>query len=285
MSHARSSRSVRRTPALLIGAALLSVVLLVASVSLAGAHDLFLKPATFFVPENGETLVRVLNGTFSVSENAIARPRVADITVVSPTGRQRLDTSAWSAAGDTSTFKVRVGVAGTYVLGASTRPNIIAMSGDTFNLYLREDGIPDVLEARRRDGELARRVKERYHKHVKALLGGGTRTDSYATELGYPAELVPLSNPYSARVGEVMQLRTLVDGRPAPNQYVLYGGRTPSGGRIEQRGRRSDSAGVVSVPQRTLGIWYVKFIHMARLSGDTAADYESKWATITFELR
>lgn len=83
----------------------------------------------------------------------------------------------------------------------------------------------------------------------------------------------------------MLRLRTLVDGRPASNQYVLYGGRTLSGGRIEQRSARSDSTGVVSIPLRARGTWYAKFINMARLSGDAAADYESKWATITFQLR
>ena len=32
------------------------------------------------------------------------------------------------------------------------------------------------------------------------------------------------------------------------------------------------------------GRWYVKFIHMVRVNA-ADADYESKWATVTFELR
>jgi hypothetical protein len=31
-------------------------------------------------------------------------------------------------------------------------------------------------------------------------------------------------------------------------------------------------------------VWYVKFIHMARVREDSV-DYESKWATMTFEVR
>src|SRR5688572_32256813 len=60
-----------------VTSALLLVVAAVAS-----AHDMFVKPAHFFVTENAEVLVRVLNGTFSKSENSIARPRVRDISVV-----------------------------------------------------------------------------------------------------------------------------------------------------------------------------------------------------------
>lgn len=287
MRQPQSNHAFRRSAVSRVSwAAMLSVVLLVVSVSIAAAHDMFVRPASFFVAENGETLVRILNGTFSKSENSIARSRVADLSVVSPSGRQQLDTTAWNATGDTSTFRLRAGATGTYVLGVSTRPNVIEMSGDTFNLYLREDGIPDALDERRKSGELGRRVKERYSKHVKALVQvGPTRTDVYATALGYPAELLPLSNPYSATVGQVLRFQTLVDGKPAANQYVLYGGRTATGGRIQQRSARSDSTGVVAIPLRARGTWYVKFINMGRLSGDPAADYESKWATITFQLR
>jgi uncharacterized GH25 family protein len=264
----------------------LTALLVVLSATLASAHDMFVKPNRFFVAENSETLVRVLNGTFSKSENSITRDRVRDISVVSPDGRQRLDTSAWSAAGDTSTFQMRAGRSGTYVLGFSTYTNVIALSGKDFNLYLQEDGIPDVLAARRRAGELGDSARERYSKHVKAFLQvGSQRTDQYATELGYPAELIPQSNPYSLRVGDTLRVRTLVDGKPAANQYVLYGGRTLSDERIVQRSVRSGSDGVARIPVRARGTWYVKFINMARLSGDPAADYESKWATITFQLR
>lgn len=267
-------------------AATLSAALIVVTCSLAAAHDMFVKPATYFVPENGEALVRVLNGTFSKSENSIERSRLQDLSIASPTGRFRMDTSRWSDAGDTSTFQFKAAGAGTYVLGVATLPNIIEMSADTFHLYLAEDGLPDELARRRKEGASKARVRERYHKYVKAFVQvGGTRTDSYATPLGYAAELIPTSNPYSLRAGQTLRVRTLVDGKPVANQYVLFGGRTPSEGRIEQKSVRSDASGIAAIPIAQRGTWYVKFIYLTRLSGDPAAQYESKWATITFQVR
>ena len=271
-------RIARRTGAITVG-------LILVAVAVASAHDMFVKPARFFVGENAEVLVRVLNGTFSKSENSIARARVRDISVVGPAGREQLDTAAWSANGDTSTFHVRTGAAGTYVIGVSTRPNAIALEAKDFNLYLRDDGIPDVLEARCRDDELEKPARERYAKHVKALIQvGEARSEHFATELGYPAELVPLDNPYALARGGPLRVRTLVDGQATANQFVLYGGRTPNGARLEQRSVRSDSAGVARIPLRGPGVWYVKFINMAQTPGDTV-DYESTWATLTFQVR
>jgi hypothetical protein len=272
-----SSRVIR------IGA--LTAALVLGIVAVAAAHDMFAKPVQFFVPVNSNVLVHVLNGTFSKSENSIARPRVADVTVVSPSGRTRLDTTAWSATGDTSTFEVRTGGAGTYVIGASTRPSVIALEAKDFNLYLQDDGIPDVLAARRRAGQMDTPAREKYHKHIKALIQvGDTRSAGWSTVLGYPAEIVPLENPYALSRGATLRVRTLVDGKPVPNQYVLYGGRTPTEERIEQRNVRSDAEGVARIPLTASGTWYVKFIHMTRVKQDSI-DYESKWATVTFQVR
>lgn len=275
----RPSRRRRVLPTVIaIGAVLLSV-------SIAAAHDMFIKPTRFFAPENAEVRIRLLNGTFSRSENSIARNRLADASVLSPRGRVKLDTAEWGVRGDTSTFHVHTRGAGTYVIGVSTKPSLIDLSADDFNLYLQDDGIPDVLEARKQAGELGKPAKERYHKHVKSLVQvGDAWSDHYATALGYPAEIIPVTNPYTLTAGATLQVKTLVDGRPAANQYVLFGGEVPGKGAIEQKSTRSDARGIASIPLRTAGVWYIKFINMSRVARDTV-DYESRWATLTFEVR
>ena len=277
----RVSLSANRLVKRSLGAA----VLLVIGATVAAAHDLFLKPFSFFVAPNTESSIRVLNGTFEKSESAVARNRIRDLSVVGPRGVEHADTSAWSDAGDTSVFTFHTGPAGTYVVGASTLPRGIKLDGKQFNAYLTSDGIPDVLEARRRAGELEKPAHERYSKHVKTLLQvGDTRTAGIDAVLGYPAELVPLDNPYSAKIGRVIRVRALVDGKPAANQLVLAGGRTKTGARLRAQSVRSDTAGVARVSLTAPGYWYVKFIHMVPVAGDSV-NYESKWATLTFEVR
>jgi uncharacterized GH25 family protein len=262
-----------------------ALAMLLVAVAIADAHDLFFKPDRYHLAENTEVVIPVLNGTFSKSENSIARVRIRDISIVGPRGRFRADTTTWSDAGDTSRLRFRTAAAGTYVIGASTTASTIALAAKDFNQYLADDGIPDVLEARRKAGALKDSASERYHKHIKTLLQvGDARSDAYKTELGYPAELIPLENPYTLRPGATLSLRCLVDGKPAPNQFVQVGGRTPTGGRIAMRGLRADSEGVVRMRLSSAGAWYVKFIHMSRVTADTV-DYESKWASLTFETR
>ena len=249
--------------------------------TVAWAHDLFLKLDSYFLEPHTRVRIPVLNGTFTKSENGVAPERLADITVVSPTGRTRLTASqAWGAGPDnTSLLSVELGDAGTYVVGVSTRPRELELTAEQFNAYLKEDGLPDVLEARRQDNELDRGARERYSKHVKAIFQvGETRSEWFSVALGYPAEIVALENPYTLATGASLRVRCLVDRRPVANQTLLWGG--PGG----ERSTRTDSLGVAQVTLDAAGKWYVKFIHMAR-ANRAGLDYESKWATLTFEIR
>jgi uncharacterized GH25 family protein len=258
----------------------ISALLLISTTGALGAHDLFLKPDSYFVAPGSKLMVRVLNGTFGSSDGAVARERVRDIALVTSNGRAAIDTSEWKAQGDTSILTVRTSESGTYVIAASLLPRELTLEAKDFNEYLAHDGVPDVLEARRKKGELDRPARERYSKHVKALVQvGHRRTEGYQAVLGYPAELVPLDNPYEVKPGGTLRFRALVDGTPVPNQLVVAGRLTG------QQASRTDSSGVARVRIGSPGAWYVKFIHMRPATSDTTIDYESKWATLTFGVR
>jgi uncharacterized GH25 family protein len=259
---------------------LFGALLLLATAGVLVAHDLFLKLDSYFVSPGSTLVVRVLNGTFTTSEGAVARDRLRDIAVVTPAGRIKPDSSAWAAQGDTSLLTVSTGESGTYVIGASLHPLELKLEAKEFNEYLAHDGVPDVLAARRRAGELDRPARERYSKHVKAIVQvGRRRTDGYGTVLGYPAELIPLNNPYELRPGGTLRVRALVEGQPVANQLIV------AGTSIAQQSVRTDSTGVARVRIGSRASWYVKFIHMQPVAGDTTIDYESRWATLTFGMR
>ncbi|MEO8193215.1 MAG: DUF4198 domain-containing protein [Gemmatimonadales bacterium] len=256
------------------------------------AHDLFLKPSAFFIAPNSELRVAVLNGTFQKSEAAVTRERLRALTLAGPSGLSQPPFTAWDTAGKESLWRVTVGGPGTYVIGASVLPRTIRLEGEEFNSYLKEDGLPDVLAERRERNELAQPAHERYSKHVKAVVRAGrvssTSGDTaFRAVFGYPAELVPLNNPYALRSGRTLRVRALVDGEAVANQVILAGGVMNDGRRIVERSVRSDTLGDARIAIRAPGLWYVKFIRMRRIPAGTAdsVDYESKWATLTFAVR
>ena len=179
-----------------ISAGLLSLSL-VASIF---AHDLFLKTDSYFLKPNSNFTVKVMNGTFLESEGAVAFARLNDVSVVSGGNRVHPKETDLSKDETTAFLNLTTGRAGTYVVGLSTKSREIALKAADFNEYLREDGLPDTLEERRKTGELEKDAKERYAKHVKAILQvGKSQTDDYKTVLGYPVELVPQQNPYKLK--------------------------------------------------------------------------------------
>ncbi len=264
---------------------LLALVLLALVAGPVFAHDLFLLLDHFFVSPNATVELIVRNGEFTKSENAIERNRVAHLDVVGPAGKRAQDTTAVSARGKETVLKIQVGSAGTYVVGFATKASEISLDGKKFNEYLREEKITSVLAAREREKALAKPARERYAKHVKAILQvGEARSGQFAAKLGYPVELVPLDNPYDLRPGATLRVQCWVRGQLRAGLDVLAGGLHPDGAAIPEQATVSDQNGVATFKLGASGRWYVKFIDMVP-SRTQGIDYESNWTTLTFEVR
>src|SRR4051812_19781170 len=96
---------------------LISVAAVAGNATALQAHDFFFRANSFFVSPAATVHLRALNGTFSQSENSITRDRLRDVSVVGPGGHDHPDTASWSVTGDTSVLTLKVGAAGTYVVG------------------------------------------------------------------------------------------------------------------------------------------------------------------------
>ena len=260
---------------------LLVSVALAVGASFLGAHDLFIKMESYFLAPNAPVTVTIINGTFMQSENSISPDRVQDVSVVVDGRRTELGMDGWRAETDTTYLDMRTGEAGTYVLGVSSIPRTLGLDGIDFNEYLAVDGIPDMLIERARDRELDTEAWEEYSKHIKAVLQvGDRRTGGLDVILGYPAELMPLVNPYDLSVGDEMVVRALVDGEPVAGQLVLVGGD----GDMAATEGRTDAEGVFRFTLDAPGRWYAKFINMRKTDRE-GLTHESKWATLSFEIR
>ena len=250
------------------------------------AHDLFLKLDGFFVAVNSKVSIKILNGSFQASEGAVNFARLKDASVVAPTGaRTNLKETDFTKTENTSLLNFQPTENGNYVVGLSTMPREIDLKAKDFNEYLTEDGIPDILAERKKTKELTKDVRERYSKHVKTIFQAGDKqTDNYKTALGYPVEIVPQTNPYSLKLGANYEFLCLKDGKPLANQFVMTGYEDGNGKLIMGENVRTDKKGIAKIKLAGAGKWYVKFINMTRLS-DPKINYESKWATLTFEIK
>lgn len=268
----------KRLPLLI---ALLSAGLLVS----VHAHDLFLKFDSYFLPANTQATARLLSGTFRSSENAVKRDRMVDVSLVAPSGaRSKLAAESWRDEGNQAVLTLPTGAAGTYLAGVSLQPRAITLKARQFNDYLAHDGLPDTLSERRRSRELNKGARERYSKHVKAIFQvGEQRSDAFKTPLGYPVEIIPQQNPYDLRIGDTLEVLCVKEGQPLANQFVMAG-RDAGARLLPAPGARTDANGVARIKLAGAGKWFVKFIHMTKLN-QPELDYESRWASLSFEIK
>ena len=259
-------------------------VTLLLVVVMAQAHDLFLKLDSYFLQPNAKATVQVLNGTFTASDGAVARDRVA-LNLIGPNlSASSGESVGWRAEEKMSVMEFHTGAPGTYVIGISTKTRQNTRTGAEFNKFLEEDGMPDILVARKRDNELDKGATQRYSKFVRAVFQvGNTRSDDYKRSLNHPIELIPQKNPYSLKAGDTIPVLCLLNGKPLANQFVTAGWET-NDGKIQTLNARADAAGVARFKLSSAGKWFVKTIHMEKVS-EPGLDYESKWATLTFEIK
>ena len=279
---------------------LTTAVLTIAIVATARAHTMFLKLESFFLEPNSTNVVALLNGDFDLSENVITRDRMLDVSIVGPDGTVHPPTSAWRDTAmfhwhadsvDTALLTFDTGSPGTYQIGVSTAPTVFTLTAQEFNDYLVHDGVVDAIAEREAAGKTNDEATERYSKHVKAIVQvGDARSGEWSGELGYPVEFIPLQNPYELSVGDELEVRFLRAGEPVADQIVYANHEfnhehADTGGHVVAVTTRTDGDGVATIPLSGGGRWYIRSIHMVETTSEPDVDYESNWATLTFQIR
>lgn len=262
------------------------ILTLIALFMLLSSHELFLKSDTYFLKKNKEVTLYLYNGTFDLSENIISRDRIINPRIVGPDFEYQPADEDYYDKGDVTYLKFKTGKAGTYTAGISTKPRAIELSGEDFTGYLEHEGLDDVIAERADLGISDEEAREKYSKHVKTILQvDKRRTDHYATALNYPIEFIPLKNPYELSPGDEMSFRLLYLGEPLGNKTVHISSREnikiTEG---KESALKTNSRGEVSFTVDKGGHWYIATIHMIE-SNEDDYDYESNWATLTFEVK
>ena len=135
----------------------------------------------------------------------------------------------------------------------------VTLDPEEFEAYLREEGLERIIEERSRRNEREARGRELFARCVKSLLrtpGSGEET-GFDRVLGFPAELVPDTNPYRLEAGDDLSVRVLSKGQPLVGALVTaYPHAEPS----ETVQQRSDANGRVKLRLGRAGPWLVKSV-------------------------
>ena len=235
------------------------------------AHDLWIEP-TSFSPRPGQVIGVKLRVGMNLAGEPVPRyaSLIRQFVVAKDSGRAPLP---GREGADPAGF-VRA-EAGLEVIGYYSNPSFIELPAEKFNSYLEDEGLEAILALRSVRGESAAPAREFYSRCAKSLLSpGGDR------QLGFPLELVAERDPYALAAGEELPVRLLWQGRPLEGALVVAVNRASP---QEKLSARSDRDGRVRFRLRPGGMWLVKAVHMVPAPAGADADWQSYWASLTFE--
>jgi uncharacterized GH25 family protein len=242
------------------------------------AHDMWIEPATFS-PESGE----IVGVRLHVGQDLLGDPLprsaalIKQFVVEDAAGRKPV---IGREGGNPAGF-FRVANPGLLVVGYYSNPSSVDETAETFNQYLKDEGLDAVAALRARRNQTAAGTRELFSRCAKSLvLSGAPDGGQGDRQLGFALELVAERNPYTLRSGEDLPVRLTYENRPLPGALVIaMNRRNPS----EKLSARTGADGRVRFHLRPGGMWLVKAVHMVPAPAGANAEWASYWASLTFE--
>jgi uncharacterized GH25 family protein len=175
-----------------------------------------------------------------------------------------------------------------------SKHSALTLEAEKFESYLREEGLENIIEARRLSGASQAPGREMYSRCAKSLLQVGTNAKAPAALLkrntGLTLELIPQTDPLQLRGGGAFTVQLLYLNQPlrgalvkALPQTAIEGGGGGNG--AAQITGRTDDQGRVTLPLSKGGVWLLNAVHMVVAAPQLNADWESVWSSLTFEIR
>lgn len=246
-------------------------------------HDLYLRPRTFRLAPGQAGVVEFHNGeAFPNSQVPPVLARLRGTKVLSVKGEQPLTGVRILGKAAVGSFKAPEAPA--FLVLAETTPNYIELPALKFEEYLAHENLVSISEWRKAHGEAGKPGREMYSKYVKAILHTGA-ADAFVTKpVGQAIEFVPLTDPASLKRGDRLTVQILFRGSPAASLHVEASSAAVGGAVKHRQLGRTDLAGKIEIPLDVAGLWKLHAIFMQRRQDTAQADWESFWASITFEV-
>jgi uncharacterized GH25 family protein len=265
--------------------ALLSSLAMLTALPLA-AHDFWIVPSSFRPAVSSPLALRLRVGENLKGDPVPRDPALVDrFALLGPLPAETEVPIPGVSGADPAGF-VRVSEAGLYTVVYRSHRTRLDLPPEKFDEALRREGLESILELRKSRGESLKPSTEVFSRCAKALVlvgqpatpGGG---GSFDRPVGMPLELIPEKNPYGLKSGEELPIRLLYQGKPLTGALVIALGLHQADGRIAAR---SGKDGRVRLRLPEGGFWLIKSVHMVPAPHDTGVDWESLWASLTFDL-
>jgi uncharacterized GH25 family protein len=246
-------------------------------------HDMYIMPGDFRPTQGAKVTVGFHVGdSFPESEVSGRVDRLQNPRLLWQGGSAAI--SNLRTDGNRNVGDAVVGGSGELIAAVHTLPSLIELEPAKFTDYLKEEGLSDVMAWRAQHGESGKPGKERYSKFSKSVLLAGSSNGFANHVVGYPIEIVPEADPYKVKAGGSLPIRVVFRGKPAAGLQIESAWAGAGGTKTTVVGRTNGN-GALTVPLPAAGKWRIHAIKMERCAEPAVADWESFWASLTFDLR
>jgi len=242
----------------------------------AGAHDFWIEPQAFRPRPGAKVPLKLHVGNDFKGDAALFNPEQFNRYIYAgPAGEHPVA----GQLGDDPAGTVAIDRPGVYaVIYDSKKFDVTFDDFNKFQDYLKDEGLEKHLAfAKARMGG-GGKITEVYSRCAKALLATPEGDAAPAAHDFHCAlELIAESNPYR---DPELKLRLLFKGAPVADVLVVAFSKTDPTTKLRAR---TDKDGRVSFKLAKGGVWLVKAVHMQLMARFVRGDWESFWASLTFE--
>ena len=239
--------------------------LLLISVNLFG-HDFWIEPSTFH-PAVGQTVMLGLRVGQDFIGDPVARSAQLIDAFTARDARREQPVNGFENR-DPAGFVLieRDGVA---VVAYRSKANFVELPPQKFAEYLKLEGLDWISDTRGH--------REHFFRYAKTLLRTGSSSSPPSHIRDFRYDIVPESDPWSAKP---LRVRLLFEGKAARGVLVTAIHRDDPSLRVSAR---ADAHGRATLKLPKGGVWLIKSVYMIEAPKDSGVDWESLWASVTFE--
>jgi uncharacterized GH25 family protein len=242
----------------------------------ARAHDFWIEPSTFHPPLGAVVSVGLRVGQDFIGDPV---PRVSAFIAAFSLRQDGKDREIGGSDHIDPAGFLRIDGNTTAIISYASTGAYIELPPDEFEDYLRLYGLDDAIASRAARGERNKLGRERFYRYAKALITGREPSDGVSRPLGLAYEIVPDHDPTSHFAP--FHGHVFYDGKPLGNALVVALLHGHPSVHLETH---SDREGAITLSLPRPGIWLIKSVHMVRASLFASEDWDSSWASLTFEI-
>lgn len=263
---------------------LLSLVLFLYLASTSEAHDYWLQPDSYYPKLLDTVSVRLLVGDGFVSDQERPFQKKLTLRFQQVNSTTTIDLSALATQGEKPVAKLKLEKPGSHFLVMDRLPAYITLEAKKFNHYLEEEGLHTILAERKKTNEADKPGREKYTRHLKCFLQvGEVLDDVWQKSFQQPLEILPLANPATLKVGDMLQVKIIFQRKKLPAAPLFA--YSQNEGKIHKQSLHTNPEGIAAVRLTHSGHWLVRLVHMRRCHTDPKADWESYWAALSFGIK